>query len=218
MKILLVIAALVAAPLTAHAQSVNVGALDDDANVVTVTTGHEHGLVLGAGYARALPVADRTLLVGGDLTLAWAEVDVGDYRVRAGALAPVVGRGGWRLLAGVGASVRGTENALGRMTDVATDASLLGGYYHRRGFAALELGADWAMATYVDHSDLYRMSFPEARDRWLGNAGALARAGVQGGVSLGRVDVVLRFGRMIETSGAAAIFPMYGTLTVDTRW
>jgi hypothetical protein len=217
-KLIILVATLLAVPTAARAQSLNVGALHDDDNVVTVTTGHEHGLVLGAGYARAVPVAERTHVVAGDVMLGWAEVDAGDYRARAGGLAPVIGRGRWRLLAGLGATVRGTENDLGRMTTVGTDATLLGGFYDRRGFGALELGADWAMATYVEHGDLYRMSFPEARDRWLGNAGGLVRAGVQGGASFGRVDLVLRFGRMIETSGAAPLFPMYATLTVDTRW
>jgi len=210
----LVIAALLAAPLTAHAQPVNLGALDDRVNVATVTTGHEYGLVVGAGYARAVTVAARRLVLGGDLTLGAAELDPGDYRVRAGALAPLLGRGRWKLAASVDAIVRGTGNDLGRMTDVGGDAALLAGFYARRGFAAAELGVDYAMATYIHHSDAYRMDFPGARDRWLGNAGVIPHAGIQAGLTIGRVDAILRVGRL----GGDVMFPIYGTLTVDTRF
>ena len=58
MKTLIALLVVLLAPLAAHAQDVNVAALDDGTNVVTVTTGAEYGLVLGAGYARVAAVAD----------------------------------------------------------------------------------------------------------------------------------------------------------------
>jgi hypothetical protein len=206
-------------PLTARAQPVNVATLDEGTSAVTVTTGAEHGLMLGAGYVRAIAVADRALVVGGDLTLGWAEVDVDDFRVRAGALAPIVGRGRWRVLGGLAAIVRGTENDTARMIDLGADASLHAGWYAPRGLVALELGVDGALATHVAHNDAYRMYvYEDARDGWYRTPGATLRAGIQGGVTLGRVDVILRAGRLAESSGEPAMFPFYGTVSVDTRW
>jgi hypothetical protein len=216
---LLTLLVMLLAPAVARAQPVNVATLDDGTSAVTVTTGAEHGLMLGAGYVRAVAVADRALVLGGDLTLGWAEVDVDDFRVRAGALAPIVGRGRWRVLGGLAAIVRGTENDTARMIDVGADASVHAGWYTPRGLVALELGIDGALATHVAHSDAYRMYvYADARDGWYRTPGATLRAGVQGGVTVGRVDLILRAGRIHEASGEPAMFPFYGTLSIDTRW
>ena len=71
------VAVLFAAPLTAHAQALNFGALENGEQLASVMTGAEHGLVLGAGYARAM-TADRPLVLSGDAALQWAEVDASD--------------------------------------------------------------------------------------------------------------------------------------------
>jgi hypothetical protein len=210
---------LLAAPLTAHAQHFNVGAVGEGTDVAMLTTGAEHGLMLGMGYARGLSVADRPIVVGGDLTLGWAEVDIDDFRLRAGALAPIVGEGRWKLLGGLTAAIRGTKNEIARMIDLGTDVAILGGRYAPRGFFAAELGFDWAMATHVGHRELYRTKVHAgARDGWYRNAGGMLRAGLQGGLSLGRLDVILRAGRFADTSGTPPLFPFYATLSLNTRW
>lgn len=217
-SLIAVIAVLLAAPL-AHAQDINFGAVDDDTHVVTVTTGAEHGLVLGAGYARVLALPDRQLVLGGDVALQWAEVDASDFRVRAGALAPIAWYGRWTLVGGVMSVVRGTDNEAARMINLGTDVSVLAGYYAPRWYAALETGFDWAFATHVDHSDTYRMQvYADARDGWYGNPGGTLRAGIQGGVSFGGNDIILRAGRLHDIEGKPALFPFYATLGYDRRW
>jgi hypothetical protein len=204
---------------TASAEDINFARLHNDTNIVTVTTGAEHGLVVGAGYARVMALAGHRFVVGGDLTLAGAEMDAHDMRLRAGALAPLVTHGGWKLIGGVSAVVRTTDNDVARMTDVGSDISLLGGHYTRRWFAAGELGFDWALATHIDHSDVYRMTtYPDARDGWYGNAGGLLRFGLQGGVSFGGNDVILRAGMLRDIQGNPTMFPIYATLAYDRRW
>jgi hypothetical protein len=115
--------------------------------------------------------------------------------------------------------VRGTSNAISDMTGVGVDASVLAGRYVRRWYAALELGFDWAIATRIVNSDAYRMSVYEgARDGWYGDPGGNFRYGVQGGVSVGRYDVILRAGQLRDTSGGAPLLPFYGTLAVGARF
>lgn len=82
-------AVLLAAPVAARAQEVNLATLaedDDAANRVHVRTGAEYGFVAGVGYARAVSVLERRILVSGDVTAPWAGFDASDYRVRAGVL------------------------------------------------------------------------------------------------------------------------------------
>lgn len=213
-------AAVVAAPLAAQAQEVNLARLDDEpANRVHVRTGAEYGFVAGVGYARAVSLLERRLLVTGDLTLPWAGLDASDYRVRAGVLVPIVGSGRWRLAGTFAPTARGTKNVAGRMTSFGTDVGLQGGFYARRWFVAGEAGVDWAMTTHVSHSDAYRELVHEgARDGWYALSGANIRAGLQVGASFGRHDLVLRAGRMVDVAGAPPMLPFYGVLTFDTRW
>jgi len=218
--IVIAVAAVALALSTVARAGSNVAALDDaHPNQVTVTTGLEYGLVLGAGYERSVTLLGRRIALAGDATLAWAEADAGDYRLRAGATAPIIGRGAWRLVGSVAPTVRGTSNATADMTGVGVDAAVLAGRYVPRWFVALELGFDWAIATRIVHSDAYRMSvYEDARDGWYGDPGGNLRYGMQGGVSVGRYGVILRAGTMRDTSGRPPLLPFYATLAVDARF
>ncbi len=220
MKTLLTLfAVLLAAPLTARAQSLNVATLEAGSDVATLTTGTEHGLMLGLGYARAVTVADRAVAFHADVALGWAEVDVDDFALRTGALAPIVGEGRWKVLGGLAAVIRGTENDIARMFGAGVDAAILAGRYARGGFFAAELGFDWTLTTHVGHRDLYRTKvYADARDGWYGNPAGMFRVGLQGGLSFGRYDVVVRAGRFADVAGKPPLFPFYGTLSFYARW
>lgn len=214
--------AVLAVATVARAQEVNLATLDDEdgpANRVQVRTGAEHGFVAGVGYGRAVQVLGRPLLLTGELTVPWAGVDASDYRVRAGALVPIVGSRRWKLAGSLAPTLRGTRNDTGRMTSVGADLGLAGGFYTRRWFVASELGFDWAMSTHVDHNARYRaVVFADARDGWYANAGGNFRAGLQGGASFGRHELVLRLGALREAGGQPPLLPFYGTLAFGTRW
>ena len=59
--------------------------------MVQVSTGAEVGFTASAGYARVIPFLDRQLVLGGDVVLPGAGLDLSDYRVQVGALAPIRG-------------------------------------------------------------------------------------------------------------------------------
>jgi hypothetical protein len=209
-------AVLLAAPLV-HADP-NFAAVDDGDHIVSVTTGAEHGLVLGLGYGRALSLAGRPIVVGASAALQWAEVDASDFRIAAGARVPIAGDR-WRVIGGIDAIVRGADNDVARLINTGVDISLLAGRYGDRWFAAVEAGFDWALATRVDHTDAYRMQvYADARDGWYGNTGGTFRYGIQGGATFGGNDIVLRAGKLHGIDGAPAVFPIYATLGYDRRW
>lgn len=214
------IALALAAPVTpALAQPINLGSLDDEPNRVQVSTGAEYGFVAGVGYSRILPFLDRRVVLSGEATLPWASLDLADYRVRAGALVPIVGSTRWKLAGALAPTLRGTRNQVSDMTDLGVDASLVGGFYTPRWFVALESGVDLALTTHVRPSDAYRMNVHAgAQDGWFANPGANLRGGLQAGVTLARYDLILRAGQVRDAGGAAPLLPFYGTLTVDARW
>ncbi len=211
-KLIMILAGLFATP--AFAQDLNFATVDEGTHVVTLTTGAEHGLVLGLGYAYGLEVKDQPIILGADLALQWAEVDASDFKLRAGALVPVIGYGKWKLIAGATATVRGTDNAVARMINVGADGQVLAGRYSKRWFAAAEVGFDWAFATHIENSDTYKMQvYADAKDGWYGNTGGTLRTGIQGGVSFGGNDVILRAGML-----QGALLPFYATIGYDRRF
>ena len=217
---IMVLAITLGAPLVARAQEMNLTTLDDESvNRVHVRTGAEYGFVAGVGYARVVSVLEQRVLVNGDLTVPWAGLDSSDYRLRVGALIPIVGSRRWRLAGTFPPTVRGTRNDVARMLSLGADAGLTGGYFARRWFAAGELGYDWSGTTHVTNSDLYRTTiYAGARDGWYANAGGNLRAGMQAGVSFMRYDLILRAGALRDFDGQTPLLPFYGTLTLDTRF
>jgi len=215
-----VLAAVVMAPFAARAQEVNLSRLDDEAqNRVHVRTGAEYGFVAGVGYERTVSLLERRLMLTGDVALPWAGLDASDYRVRVGALVPIVGTRRWRLGGTFAPTVRGTKNDINRMTSVGTDLGVEGGFYARHWFVAGEVGFDWAITTYIANSDAYRNQvYAGARDGWYAMPGGNLRYGLQTGASFGRYDLVLRAGKMVDIGGAPPMLPFYGTLMVDVRW
>lgn len=217
----LALAAVMLSPLAARAQEVNLSRIaDDDAtNQVQLRTGAEYGFVASVGYARAVSLLDRRFLLTGDVTLPWAGLDASDYRVRIGALAPIIGTRHWRLAGTIAPTVRGTDSASGRMTSIGADLGLQGGYYARHWFVAGEGGFDWAASTYLEHSDEYRQYvYADARDGWYAMSAGNIRGGLQAGASFSRYDIVLRAGKLIDIGGEAPLLPVYATLAFNTRW
>lgn len=219
MKTLLALA-IVLAPFAASAEELNLRTFANaPPNRVHVTTGAEYGFVAGLGYSRVVPLLDRHVVLMADATLPWASFDFADYRVRAGVLVPIAGTGGLQLAASVMPALRGDSAAISQMTNVGLDTGLVGGYYARGWFVALESGIDLALTTHVTHTDAYRMyGYADAKDGWYANPGANLRGGIQAGVTMDRYDVTLRVGQVRDSTGEAPLLPFYGTLAVSAGW
>jgi hypothetical protein len=216
----LVIAALLLVSALAQAQEVNLSKLDDGpANRVYLRTGAEWAFVAGAGYARSVPIGQRHLLLFGDLTVPWATPDSSDYQARVGARLPVFSWRHWIVAASLEPTVRGTKNAVSRMTSLGANAGLTGGYYAERWFLAGELGFDSTLTTRITHTQLYRDTvYAGARDGWYVNSGGNYRLGAQAGASFGRYDLVLRAGILRDRVGDLPMFPLYATVAFVTSW
>jgi hypothetical protein len=184
-------------------------------SVVAVRTGLDHALLGEVGYRRVLAWQDRQIFVGGDVASPWAEVDLGDYRLRATVGLPL-GTQHWKVAGWLAPTLRGTENAVSRMAALGVDVRLTGGYYARRWFAAGEAGLDWIAATHITFSDAYRTrAYAGARDGWYRLPGGTVYAGLHAGVSFSSFDVVVRAGHPRTTALESQSVPLYVTVGVN---
>jgi hypothetical protein len=120
------------------------------------------------------------------------------------------------LSASVAPTLRSTDNATSRMLGVGADVRLVGGWYAPGGFIAAEAGVDWVAATHVRVSEAYRTRvYAGAQDGWYGLPGGTFYAGLQGGVSFSRFDVVARAGETRSTALTSQTVPFYLSLGVN---
>ena len=202
----------------AEAQDLNFGALrDDDRHVLRLGVGVEDAAVTSLGYDHLLPALGRTVALGARLDV--VPVHASDWRLRMGAAAPLAQWGGWTVGATALGIARNSSTDLSRMTNLGVEASLWGGFYASRWFAAAGAGVDWAAATYIHNTSAYRtLVYDGARDGWYSSTGATLVYGVSGGLSFSNVDLVLRVGQRRDFDLATWLLPLYATVAVDIRF
>jgi len=204
---------------TAHAQAFS--RLEAGQQTVTAETGLQSGMVTSLGYATGLRAntLGRTVMPFAQATMLVAKPDLHDYAFRAGAQTSLVTLGWFDLSAQLAFDVAGTENSIYRGTALRTDLVLLGGHYGRRWFAVAEAGYDRAWLTYIKNSDWYRTYFySDAKDGWYSGTGGTLHAGAKGGITIGRVEVVLRAGITKSETLNDLDLPFYATLGANMRF
>lgn len=194
--------------------------LEPGQQTVTAETGLQSGVVTSLGYARGVHLRsiDRTLMPFAQATLLVAKPDLHDYELRAGSQISVLSIGWFDLSAQVALGVAGTENSIYTGTALRTDVVLLAGHYARRWFAVAEAGHERAWLTYLENSAFYRQFYPDAKDGWYSGTGGLLHGGVKGGVTVGRLEFVLRAGVNKTETLQDLDLPFYATLGANVRF
>jgi hypothetical protein len=215
----LVLVALLGLAGSARAQAFS--RLDAGQQTVIAETGLQSGIVTSLGYAAGLRVnaIDRTVMPFAQATMLMAKPDLHDYGLRAGAQVSLLTVGWFDLSTQLALDVARTENSIYRGTALRSDLVLLAGHYGRRWFAVGELGYDRAWLTYIENSDWYRTYFySDAKDGWYSGTGGTLHAGAKGGVTMGRVEIVLRAGVTKTEALNDLDLPFYGTLGANVRF
>ena len=201
----------------AAAQELNFGAVrPDQRHVLHLGAGVEDAAVVSLGYSRLLPVLARTLALTSELDL--VPVHTADWRLRAGAAAPIASYGRWMAGGKALGIVRNASNAVNRMTNLGVETSAWVGFYDARWFVAAEAGVDWAAATYIKHTERYRqVVYADAKDGLYSSTGASVVYGVFGGYSFTSFDLVLSAGQRRDFQLDTWMLPFYATVGVNVR-
>jgi len=207
--------------LAGSARAQSFSRLEAGQQTVTAETGLQSGIVTSLGYAAGLRVGalDRTLMPFAQATMLVARPDLHDYAFRAGAQISVLSVGWFDLSTQLAFDVARTENSIYSGTALRSDLVLLAGHYGRRWFAVGEAGYDRAWLTYIENSDWYRTYFySDAKDGWYSGTGGVLHAGAKGGVTIGRVEAVLRAGVNKSETLRDLDLPFYATLGANIRF
>lgn len=193
----------------------NVARFETSKGRAYATFGLDPALVGSLGYGRVAALFGHDFQFSGDVGVAAARVDWRDFRVQLGTRTSVVR---WRSLHLTGSATfiaRGTENSIYRGVNFGADVTGALGVYRPRWFAAGEFGKDKAVVTHVKHSDWYRTHhYPDAKDGWYLDAGGVFHYGVAGGLTVGNVEVVGRFGWRRTEDFNDVTPPMYASVGV----
>jgi len=193
----------------------NVARFEPGAQRAYATLGLDPAVVTSIGYGGVASLKGHAFQLGGEVGVVAAHMDARDFRVRLGAQTSVAR---WRSLyvtGSVTAIARGTENSIYRGFNFGADVTGTAGVYRSRWFAAGEFGKDKAVITHITHTDWYRTNFyPDAKDGWYLDAGGTFHYGVASGLTLGRAEVVGRFGWLKTEDFNDVVPPMYASVGV----
>jgi hypothetical protein len=188
----------------------NVARYDADRNRVYSTIGLDPAIVTTVGYARVLR---HNLQLGAEAGIVTARVDTHDFRARVFLESSVLR---WKSLAVSGSATfvtRGTENVIYRGINFGADVTGTAGVYRTGWFAAAQFGKDKAVVTHITHTDWYRDHYyADAKDGWYLDAGGAYHYGVLGGITVGRAELVGRFGFRRTEDFNNLTPPMYASI------
>jgi hypothetical protein len=182
---------------------------------VYTTFGLDPAFVTSVGYARVGSLLDRNMQLSGEVGVVTASIDARDFRTRLGVQTSLVR---WRSVNFTGSATfitRGTENLIYKGLNFGADLTGSLGVYRNRWFASGEFGKDKAIITHVTFTDWYRTNgYADAKNGWYLDAGGTYHYGVAGGYTIGRTEVVGRFGWLRTERFNDMMPPVYASVGV----
>jgi hypothetical protein len=186
---------------------------DIDRNRSYTSFGLDPAFIGTVGYARIIPVHGHAFQLTADAGIVTARTDTRDFRARIGTQTSLVRWKSVNLTGSATFVTRGTDNAIYQGFNFGADISGTLGVYRPRWFAAGEFGKDKAIITHITHSDWYRDHYyPDAKDGWYLDAGGTVRAGMTGGITIGRTELAGRVGVQQTERYNSLALPMYASI------
>lgn len=202
----------------AKAQVINWRSFEAQQRMATLNAGLDYGLSYGAGYAHRLNTRVPMALTM-DVSIPSGHSLFDDFKVRMGLQVEVVRVGNLSATLKVNGVFRRFENPGARLLNWGGEFGGIVGYYKPGWFIAGEAGFDKAIVTHVRHAALVPRDSPGLRDGWYIPTGGNFQYGLQGGASLGKTDLTLRAGRLLQQDvKTSPLLPFYAQLGVNRRF
>jgi len=145
------------------------------------------------GHTLRTDVLPGPITLGGQLRLPWSP-DASDVELGlvSNLDAPIAGR--WRIRPMLGLIYRRADGSLLDVDQITMDVGATAGFVAAGWHAGVTTRWDHALLTHATPDDNYRAMVPAARDVWTAAGGGTLRLGIEGGVTLGAIDLIGRVG------------------------
>jgi hypothetical protein len=206
--------------MTGYAQNLNWANLSQDQqHIINVNIGMDYSVNYAIGYGYKLKTA-LPIIASVEYLQPSGKNLVDDFKVKVGGQIQLYHTGPLFIVAKVYSIFRRYENNYVSMANFGSDLSATVGYFKPKWFAAADVGFDKAIVTHFKHSELFKEHFPDVKDGWYEPAtGGNLYYGLQGGISLGRVDIYLKAGKVISQDfKTAPTLPFYGQLGINLKF
>ena len=186
----------------------------ENRNAVFMNIGYDYSLSLGAGYNHSFNIFTIPALFGVEFSKPMGDDLFDDHKIKIGAEVAVINKNNFCLSAVVKGIIRRNANEYVNIESFGSDLGLKAGIYKPNWYLAGEFGFDKAITSYLEHSDLYRDLYPQAKDGWYVPTAGQFYYGVITGFSIGNiVDINLKVGLTnAEGQQKNALLPYYAQL------
>lgn len=185
---------------TVSAQTINWKNLGKETrHMINANIGLEHGMIYGLGYANSFRVHQFPMLANLEVSIPSGNEITDDFKVKTGVQTRWIELDHFQFSTKIQGIFRRYQNDFTRLVNFGADLSGVIGYYKSKWFAGAEVGFDKAIVTHFKHSDAYKGQFPGVVDGWHEPAsGGNFYFGIQAGLSLGKGDLSIRAGKMLQ--------------------
>lgn len=214
MKLSILSAILLFLSFQIKSQTLNWSKISDTKNqILNVQVGLDYSAAIELGYSYIVN-PDQYFLINANISIPLGEDIMDDYKLSLGLNKSVYQFQNLKWFASIHAIYRRNKIYYVQMDNLGIKASTTLGYFRHKGHIGLELGFDSASMTYLNHSDAYKLQYPQVNNGWYFNTARNINFGLHGSKSLGNSnDITFRIG-MINglEKGDSPLIPYYTQL------
>jgi hypothetical protein len=190
-------------------------------NTVYALFSYDPNLVFGVGYARAFDIKKIKRVFGLmlDISFPMFAFDFTNYKLDLGTRIAFF-KSKWNLINRFSILNKGASNAVYTANQIGFEEGLLGGYFAKDWFVAVEANYEKYLLTHMEHTDYYRHIYPDVKDGWYKSMGGKWRFALQGGYTIKNVvEVALRVGTYWNEKFSPPVLtmPLFVALAVNVR-
>ena len=220
-KIILILVLLLALIGAINAETLNMLQLDR-LNTTYASFCFDPGFMAGIGYVRGFNIEpiNRILCLSVEFTLPIFLFDFRNYKVDVGFRFPFL-RSEWNIINRFSVLNKGISNAVFTGNMVSVEEGLLGGYFSKKWYLAIEANYEKFLIIYMKHSEYYRSIFPGVQDGWYKSTGGKWRFALQGGYTfMERVEPTIRMGTYWHEGFSLPVFsmPIFAEIVVNIHF
>lgn len=201
------------------AQTLNLHNLENTKHIAHASFGLDYSVAYSLGYAYKLE-SKMPIVLNANFSKPAGETFLDDFKTKLGAQFLLLNHNSFKGAVIFNGIYRKFDSELVQLQNFGSELKGNIGFYKKHWFIAADLGFDKAIVTHFKHTEKYRNDiYSEVRDGWYEPAtGGNINYGGQAGLSLGKFDLTLSFGKIIaQDFKSKPTLPLYFNLGLNLK-